>query len=62
MSRLDHEALIASVAEAVGASADASGAADLVFDKGSIVVAASGDDPVCIVLNKNSNSQQVSMF
>ncbi len=44
MSRLDHDALTAAVAAAVGATADASGAADLVFDKGSIVVAASVDD------------------
>ena len=44
MSRLNHEALIAAVAEAVGASTDDSGAADLVFEKGSIVVAASAEE------------------
>lgn len=40
MARLDHEGLKAAVAAAVDASPDASGNADLVFENGSIVVAA----------------------
>ncbi len=40
MARLDHEALSAAVSASIGASPDETGAADLVFDKGLIVVAA----------------------
>ena len=36
MARLDHNALTESISDAVGASPDPSGEADLVFDKGSI--------------------------
>ena len=40
MARLDHDALVAAVSSSVNASPDTSGAADLVFERGSIVVAA----------------------
>ncbi|MCQ3814028.1 MAG: hypothetical protein KTU85_06385 [Acidimicrobiia bacterium] len=40
MARLNHEALCDSVAKAVGAAPDPSGEADLLFDKGKIIVAA----------------------
>ena len=40
MARLNHDELSAAVAAAVGASADTSGTADLVFERGAIVVAA----------------------
>ncbi|MCY3851415.1 MAG: hypothetical protein OXF75_11560 [Acidimicrobiaceae bacterium] len=36
MARLDHNALTESISNAVGATPDPSGEADLVFDKGSI--------------------------
>ena len=44
MSRLDQEQLVAAVASVLGAAPDPSGAADLVSDKGSIVVAADPND------------------
>ncbi len=40
MSRLNRDELISAATENLGASPDPSGAADLVFDRGSIVVAA----------------------
>ena len=44
MSRLDQEGLTAAIAGFMEASADSSGAADLVSEKGSIIVAAEVDD------------------
>ncbi len=44
MARLDQQELTAAVARAMSAEPDGSGAADLVCDKGQIVVAADPDD------------------
>lgn len=44
MSRLDAGDLSQSVSAAIGAETDPSGAADLIFDKGSVVVAADPAD------------------
>lgn len=44
MARLDREGLAAALADAVGASPDTTGVADLVFDRGFIVVAARVED------------------
>ena len=44
MARLDQEQLVAAVANVLDAQADPSGAADLVSDKGSIVVVADPND------------------
>ncbi|MEM7274215.1 MAG: hypothetical protein AAF547_14120 [Actinomycetota bacterium] len=43
MARLDHDALLAATADNLNAEPDPSGAADLVCDKGSIVIAAEPD-------------------
>ncbi|WP_419841210.1 hypothetical protein [Candidatus Poriferisodalis sp.] len=40
MARLDHDALVAALAASVGATPDASGVADVVFERGYIVIAA----------------------
>ncbi|NNF53525.1 MAG: hypothetical protein HKN03_03680 [Acidimicrobiales bacterium] len=44
MSRLNRDQLIAAATENLGATPDPSGNADLVFDRGSIVVAADAND------------------
>lgn len=44
MPRLNHDQLIAAATENLGATPDPSGNADLVFDRGSIVVAAEATD------------------
>ncbi len=44
MSRLNHDELISAATENLGATPDPSGSADLVFDRGSIVVAAEATD------------------
>lgn len=44
MARLNHDEMAAAATANLGASADASGAADLVFDKGQLLLAAELND------------------
>jgi len=44
MSRLDHDAMMTAALDGLGAQADESGAADLVFDKGALIIAAEPGD------------------
>ncbi len=44
MARLNHDQMMAQAAETVGASADESGKADMVFDKGQLLLAAELND------------------